>query len=59
MKMIFLLACVATLLTCTGCFFPGRGRGWDDRRGEVIVAPPVVAVATPDFGGVPLAGFDW
>lgn len=45
MKTILLLTCVITVLTTTGCFFPGRGggRGWHD-RGELNVAPSAVAV---------------
>jgi hypothetical protein len=48
MKMILLFTCVITLITTTGCFFPGRGgRGWHD-RGEVIVARPAFAVRAPE-----------
>jgi len=47
-KLFLFLAGVATLITTTGCFFPGRGGGhWHD-RGEVIVAPSAVAVQTPE-----------
>jgi hypothetical protein len=47
MKKIILFACLITLLTTTGCFFPGRGWGWRGRRGEVAVPTPVVVVAAP------------
>jgi hypothetical protein len=50
MKIILLLTCVVTLLTTTGCFFPGPGRGWHHwhDRGEVIVAPSTVAARVPE-----------
>jgi hypothetical protein len=52
MKMLFLFACVTTLITTTGCFFPegGEGRGEHRRhdRGEFIVAPRAVAVRAPE-----------
>jgi Ser-tRNA(Ala) deacylase AlaX len=48
MKTILLFTCIVTLITTTGCFFPGRGGGhWHD-RGEVIVAPSAVAVQAPE-----------
>jgi len=55
MKVILLFACVLTLLTTTGCFFPGRGGHWDGRgghwgdRAQVDVAPPVIAKASTEF----------
>lgn len=63
MKLILLFTCAITLLTTTGCFFPGRGggRGWHERgelkvanpaliarAPEVIVAPSLVTVNAPD-----------
>jgi hypothetical protein len=50
MKKILLLTCAITLLTTTGCFYPGRGPGWHHwhERGEVIVAPSTVAARVPE-----------
>jgi Ser-tRNA(Ala) deacylase AlaX len=62
MKKILLFTCAITLITTTGCFFPGRGGGhWHDRgelivphaevatrTPEVIVAPPLVEVRAPE-----------
>jgi hypothetical protein len=56
MKIVLLFTCAITLLTTTGCFFPGRGGGgghWHD-RGEVNGARPVVAVVTPELMKAPL-----
>jgi hypothetical protein len=59
MKIIFLIAGVLTLLTCTGCFFPGRGGGWHDRRGEIAVPPAGVELATPEIIESPLVSIVW
>jgi hypothetical protein len=58
MKTILLFACVITLVTTTGCFFPdGRGRGgdWHGRRGQNDVAAPIVAVNAPTSTNAPSA----
>lgn len=50
MKTIVLFACAITLITTTGCFFPGRGghdRGWHD-RGDIKVVRPEIAVRAPE-----------
>jgi hypothetical protein len=49
MKMFLLITCVTTLLTTTGCFFPGRGGGWGHwhDRGEINVAPAIVEASAP------------
>jgi Ser-tRNA(Ala) deacylase AlaX len=48
MKKILLFTCAITLITTTGCFFPGRGGGhWHD-RGELIVPRTAVAVRAPE-----------
>jgi hypothetical protein len=44
MKMIVLFASVTTLLTTTGCFFPGHRGHWGVPA-DATVAPPVVAGA--------------
>jgi hypothetical protein len=46
--MILLLGCAITILTTTGCFFPGHGgHGWHD-RGDIMVGRPKVAVRAPE-----------
>jgi hypothetical protein len=47
MKMILLFACVITLLTTAGCFFPGRGGHWGGRA-DATIAPPIVAAAASE-----------
>jgi hypothetical protein len=47
MKTILLFACVITLLTTTGCFFPGRGGHRWHERGELNVAPSAIVVRAP------------
>jgi hypothetical protein len=48
MKKFLLFTSAVTLLTTTGCFFPGRGGGhWHD-RGQIDVAPPIVEARAPD-----------
>jgi hypothetical protein len=57
MKTVLLFTCVITLLTSTGCFFPGRGGGggghWHD-RGDANVAPSEVAMNAPELMVAPL-----
>lgn len=56
MNKILSFTCLISLLTTTGCIFPGRGHDEDRRhdRGQLIVTPrivearaPVVVVAPP------------
>jgi hypothetical protein len=56
MKIILLITSIITLLTTTGCFFPGGRDGWHHGgRGEVDGTTPVVAVQTPETNAPPLA----
>jgi hypothetical protein len=48
MKLILFFACTITLLTTTGCLFPGRGGHHEHDHGEVIVAHPTVVVRAPE-----------
>jgi hypothetical protein len=51
MKKILFFACVISLLTSTGCFFPGPGRGgdrWHDHRAEINVTPPIIEARAPE-----------
>jgi len=53
MKMILLFACSVTLLTTTGCFFPGRGGGDWHHRADANAAPPVAVVSTTNVIAAP------
>jgi hypothetical protein len=57
MKLILLFVCAITLLTTTGCFYPGHGDGWHHwhDRGELVVPRPAVAVNAPEVIAAPAA----
>ena len=54
MKRILLFTGIVTLLSTTGCIFPGGERGGHEharyeRHDAVIVGPPVVVVRAPEL----------
>ena len=54
MKKILLFAGIFTLLSTTGCIFPGGERGGHgharyERHDAVIVGPPIVEVRAPEL----------